>query len=50
MGELLADREILLEKTYQGKFYRIKTDSGELIEDIKAFEITMLKELGKLTL
>lgn len=26
MGELLADREILLEKTYQGKFYRIKTD------------------------
>jgi hypothetical protein len=28
---------------------RIKTASGKLIENIKAIEITILKELGKIT-
>ncbi len=29
---------------------RIKSDTGELVENTKAYEITMLKELGKMTL
>jgi hypothetical protein len=29
---------------------RIKSETGELVENTKAHEITMLKELGKLTL
>ena len=30
-------------------FNRIKTDTGELVENTKAYEITILKELGKMT-
>jgi len=42
----------LLDLLFLGRIYinRIKSDTGELIEYMKAYEITMLKELGKMTL